>query len=269
MIKRYSLAILILVLLGLLFGCDVKKSDKDVQNIPANPTIVNNIQSNPTNPPETTSDKIQEKNDIILLRSVTERIHPSLPEFIFNIYGQEPIKSWYNYRIRKITIARADQPEKVMQEIILDKVSVTNDYPRIPNINTGGFYIEDMNFDGYKDIRLQLWVPAAPNIPFFYWIWDKDAAKFIQDKELEQIPSPRVDNENRTIVSYVRESAGTHSKFTYKYFGDHIKLIKISTVKSNYNKTVHITIRELKGDEMVIVSEIDKAEPIDVLKELE
>ena len=215
------------------------------------------------------ADDKQVKNDIILLRSVKERIHPSLPEFIFNIYGQEPIKSWNYYRIRKITIARADQPERVLQEIILDKVSVTDDYPSLPNINTGGFYVEDMNFDGYKDIRLQLWQPAAPNIPFYYWIWDKDASKFIQNKELEQIPSPKVDNENRTIITYVRESAGTFSKFTYKYFGEHIKLIKVSTIKSNYNKTVHITVRELKGDELVIILETDKAEPIDVFKELE
>ncbi|VBB08170.1 Hypothetical protein LUCI_3435 [Lucifera butyrica] len=221
-----------------------------------------------SNQPNLTGNYAQEKNEVLLER-VTERIHPSLPEFIFSIYGQE--KSGYDhfYRIRKITIKRADQPEKVLQEIIFDKTA-TLDFPKVYDINTS-FIVEDINFDGYKDIRLQLWHPAGPNIPYYYWIWDKDASTFIQNKELEQITSPKVDIANQTIISYVRDGAATYYKRTYKYLDGHIQLIKELMVE--YHKettgeiTTHITVRELMDDEMMVVAEYDKPGRIN-LKEL-
>src|ERR1700720_1454639 len=40
------------------------------------------------------------------------------------------------------------------------------------------FIIEDINFDGVNDIRLLQFLPAAPNLPYYYWIYDRKSGKF-------------------------------------------------------------------------------------------
>ena len=34
--------------------------------------------------------------------------------------------------------------------------------------------IEDLNFDGYSDIRLLQYLPETANIPFFYWLYNSE-----------------------------------------------------------------------------------------------
>lgn len=270
MTKKYAVVLACWVLSGfLLSGCNVENTGtRGLEKSLEQPAGVNGStpQANPS------GGKIRLQEEVTLLRTLTEKIHPALPEFIFNIYGQKPVEPHQDYLIRKITVANADQPEKVWQEIILDKVARVDAYPSVPGLNSG-FYIEDLNFDGYKDLRLQLWRPAGPNIPYAYWLWDQSAAKFIPNKELEEILSPKVDHENHTIVSFIRDGS-TYAEFTYKYFGGHVKLIRSLTAeyRHNYNNktlTVHITVRERKGDEMKIVSELDKAGPIHLTEELQ
>ena len=70
------------------------------------------------------------------------------------------------------------------------------------NTDYSGLYIEDLNFDGYKDLRLQKGTPAGPNIPYLYWIYDPS-----QNEELEIILALKVDYENKRIISYTRGSA--------------------------------------------------------------
>lgn len=62
----------------------------------------------------------------------------------------------------------------------------------------GGVTALDMNFDGTKDLGLFAWIPAAGNLPYYYWLWNADAGEFqyayclcnaVPNAETEQITS--------------------------------------------------------------------------------
>lgn len=42
----------------------------------------------------------------------------------------------------------------------------------------GGLYVGDMNFDGVNDIGLFAWITTGANIPYYYWLWDKEEQQF-------------------------------------------------------------------------------------------
>ena len=104
-----------------------------------------------------------------------------------------------------------------------------------------------MNFDGYKDIRIQQFLPASPNVPYYYWLWDKESSKFIKNDDLEKITSPIFDSENKSIKSNVRANAGTYYDYEYKYIGNKLTLVRETEKIADPEKNVwHITIKQLE-----------------------
>ena len=75
----------------------------------------------------------------------------------------------------------------------------------------------DYNFDGYADIRTVEILPAGPNIPHLYWIYDPDKKLFVKDPiGLSQITSAEFDQEKREIRSFWRGSCCNHGLDIYK-----------------------------------------------------
>jgi hypothetical protein len=70
-----------------------------------------------------------------------------------------------------------------------------------------GFVLEDLDFDGDRDLRLMALLPAGPNVPYLYWLFDFETRRFIRNEALEIIVNPEVDLERRWIASRWRDSA--------------------------------------------------------------
>lgn len=79
------------------------------------------------------------------------------------------------------------------------------------------FIIEDMNFDRVNDIRLMRFMPAAPNTPYYCWTYDTVVRRFVRNRVLEEITSPRFDPKAKRIYSFWRGSCCDHGLSTYKY----------------------------------------------------
>lgn len=86
--------------------------------------------------------------------------------------------------------------------------------------------LNDINFDGYTDLMLVQLIPAAPNIPYYYWKYDKKKHVFERDTTLEDITSPNFDPDQQTITSFWRSSAVDHGVSTYKYIDGQITLVE-------------------------------------------
>ncbi|MBZ9687442.1 hypothetical protein G9F72_014015 [Clostridium estertheticum] len=176
-----------------------------------------------------------------------DKIHPSFPEYKFKVYGQ---KKDALYSASKIEVY--NEVEKKVQELAFSATST-------PDGNQLGIVIEDMNFDGYKDIRIQQFLPATANVPYYYWLWDKETSKFIKNNELEKITSPVFDSESKLIKSNVKGNAGTYYDYEYKYIDSKPTLIReIERIADLEKNLWHITIKELVEKEMRVTKKYDE-----------
>lgn len=78
------------------------------------------------------------------------------------------------------------------------------------------FKIEDMNFDGKQDFRLMEFLPAAPNVPFLFYIYNPKTKLFEHSPEYEKITSPTFDDEKEQINSSWRDGCCRHGRDVYE-----------------------------------------------------
>lgn len=128
------------------------------------------------------------------------------------------------YYTTKITIKNAERGT-VIQEIVPSEYTYFKDNPSCFSDDLG-FVMEDMNFDGYIDIRIAEFLPAGPNIPYACWVWDEDIGQYAYHPKLSEITSPEVDDENELIYSFGRASASEHFEEYYRYIDGTLTLIK-------------------------------------------
>lgn len=182
-----------------------------------------------------------------------KQISKKLPAFDFAVQGYRT-KDGYDYVAKSITISNKG---KVIQKIKLVKDELTG-YPTSFDKNFG-FTIEDMNFDGYKDIRIIQYVPAALNISYCMWVWDPKTSQFKEDNDLEEILSPEFDHSKKLIHSFTRGSATDHYEDVYQYIHGKLSLIKsIATGYVNEDDTknpYHIEHQLIKGKWKLIKKE--------------
>lgn len=189
-------------------------------------------------------------NEIIL--TIKEKIHSSLPAYELKVYGKRklsgiPTQTYLS--AHKIAVYKPGG--ELLQEINFDAT-------RTLNGDSLGFFLEDMNFDGYKDIRIQVSTPPGPNIPYYCWLWDNSAAKFVKNEPLEKITAPNFDQDKETITSFVRAGAAHHLEYTYKYIGGVPTVVRVKERKGemvNGEIIMRYITRELRDGELVVVED--------------
>lgn len=118
------------------------------------------------------------------------------------------------------------------------------------------FSIEDMNFDGVEDIRIMQYLPAGPDIPYYYWLYDVKTKKFEPDKALEEITSPVFNHKTKSIKNEWRGSATMYGTSTYEYING--KLAKTEETTKDYDGQgfVTIIIKKRVKNKLVVTSRI-------------
>jgi len=127
-----------------------------------------------------------------------------------------------------------------------------------PYKNSNYFQTEDINFDGYKDIKLLILWGATGNEVYDFWLFDPNAEKFIFNSQLSKAGNP-IPNENtkELVNSWVGGMAGkVHGKETYKFIEGKLMLIKEEhQVWVQEKKHLLKTIKEMVNGEMAIVNQ--------------
>lgn len=114
------------------------------------------------------------------------------------------------------------------------------------------FIIEDINFDGFNDIRLLQFLPASPNLPYYYWTYNSKTKMFDRQKALEDITSPEFDPQKKLIYSFWRGSCCGHGQRTYRYVNGKPTLIEESEIKEEDDKII-TTVKKLVNGKMKLV----------------
>jgi hypothetical protein len=141
--------------------------------------------------------------------TIRHRIHPSLPEFTFTVQADRAAASNEAVRVRRIEIrsGTATEPFQIIDGLEAE-TPLSAGQPELDLI--------DMNFDGYMDMRMVAFRPAGPNTPYLNWLFDSVSGRFVESRELNEIPSPEFDPASRQIRSSWRDGATRYGTDVYE-----------------------------------------------------
>lgn len=179
--------------------------------------------------------------------TVTETIGEGMPAYHFTALGH--VGEWSSHADR--ILVTDTQSGALIQEIVISDVEEW-DFPQIAHDGASfGLFVEDVNFDGFKDMRLEADEGNSGVKAYYYWIWDNQAKQFKWNEAFCVIGSPVVDTVAQTITTpQYRDNASTYNAYTYRIENNVPVLIK--TVQTFYPDNVHVkeTTRELADGEM-------------------
>jgi hypothetical protein len=190
------------------------------------------------------------------------KIHSSLNNYVFEVTGLQSSPK------KKMTIYIKGKA-KPIQAITLTEENVGCDTVGISD-DEFTLTVEDINFDGYKDLKMLCTRGGAGRESFTYWLFDKATGKinFRSNIELSQ---PRIDRAKKEIVEYENwgDAGVLHIIRYYKFLNDTFTLFRevdqTEHVYKGDETYYHKVIKELRNGEMVVV--VDKLVSMDEIGE--
>ena len=143
------------------------------------------------------------------------QLHDSLPPFRFDM------RMYYNrrtdgYSVDTVTVSNSETGE-VLQTISIPELSKFGNTCISVYDEERGFSLEDVNFDGYLDLRLFDTYSGNYRADWVYLVWEPEASRFVHDPRLNEISLASFDQENQLIYGMERGSAVEHYYHTYQY----------------------------------------------------
>jgi len=159
------------------------------------------------------------ESDVELLFETTAKINDSLSDFTFQGIGYLEDE---NYKFQELIIINSETGQ-VINSFYLPNYTLFGEL--ISGENLVIDFI-DMNFDGYKDLRIFDRANGNWNLHYIYFLWDNDINAFVIDGQLGSLGLPRFDEEKQLIYSMARGSAADHWYYTHKYIDGVLTLIE-------------------------------------------
>ncbi len=114
-------------------------------------------------------------------------------------------------------------------------------------------YVEDVNFDGYADLRVMKYLPGGANVPYFFWLYNPSTAKFEESKAFEVVMSPQVDLAKKELISRQRVSAAEYVTEYYKPRGNFPVLVRREERVYESDGSSVLKVFEITGGEQKLV----------------
>lgn len=146
---------------------------------------------------------------------------------IFKVYVDSVLSSDgvnYDSNIKLISVYNK-KDNKLLQTITPPENSFSSLMPKEQI-----FLLNDFNFDGSTDFMIIQFIPASPNIPYYYWIFNKKDQQFQRDSTFDEITSPDFDPKQKLITSFWRANCCDHGLSSYKYIKGKLTLIEETEV---------------------------------------
>ena len=187
-------------------------------------------------------------------RDFKVKIGKSLPEFTFSfIFASDANESPIG--ISRIEIRRGKE-KRILQTIMGKEIADSDD-----QFDNYRFGTEDMNFDGYLDLLLEVGNEGSGGAMYEVWLYDPKSGTFKANQELEELFNPVPDPETKTITSYSWGGVSETSEETFRF--ENNELIPLREVKKEYDDSLKQFIRTITLYNHKKVSSVT----IDTLKE--
>jgi hypothetical protein len=166
----------------------------------------------------------------ILFHEITAQVKDDMPFFMFRASGEykqytEPPRSNREPLpyITDLEIINAET-NAIVNHFNYDYLEARMELLGIPEDN---YQIEliDMNFDGWKDVRIFVVPNGTWNKSYLYYIWDAENALFIEDPyHLGSLALPMFDEDTQLVHSSGKDSSADHWFYTHKYINGDLVL---------------------------------------------
>jgi len=123
--------------------------------------------------------------------------------------------------------------------------------------------VEDIDFDGDDDLRLVQFIPAAPNVPYYYWRYDERSGTFERDTTLEEITSPEFDHLTHRITSFWRGGWRQYGTSVYAYIDGNVTLVEQREIRDDPDRpglSILTVSRLIDGKMVTTVEELPSEE---------
>lgn len=153
--------------------------------------------------------------------------------------GKDAPNVFWTIEAGNISIYTADSSRKLLRQIPYDA-------HYLPLHDRDRVIPEDMNFDGYADLKMMASRGLA-NVYYACWLWDQAKQNFVLHEKLSQLASPRFDAGTKTIFSFNRSSATDSTEATYTFRNGKLRPLKI--IEQAYDPAGNVVIaREYSVD---------------------
>lgn len=154
--------------------------------------------------------------------TITDRLREDMPEFTFCLTADYNL-NLETYELQTLTVSEG---ETILQTISIPEMTSfgqTAIYDFMAD--TLGFSLEDLNFDGYQDIRLFDTLNGNYREESIYLVWNPEKQQFENDTRLNAITLATFDQEKQLIYGMERNGAVCHYYSTYQYIdGEPVKI---------------------------------------------
>ncbi|MBZ0200297.1 MAG: hypothetical protein K8H86_10545 [Ignavibacteriaceae bacterium] len=181
--------------------------------------------------------------------SKIEKFQRSNINFDFSIELQgEPIDTTGEiWNVRGIDIYQNDSPEPLQKIINLNTLTpVGSDF-------SGGFMVDDYNFDGTADFRLIKFDRNTDEVKYLFWLFDKNEKKFVHCFLLDSIPSPQFDYSNSLIFSEHQTDSSLTSD-SYKFIDGTPQIFERS-IKTISDDSIRVKYYRNEGGKLIFINE--------------
>jgi hypothetical protein len=170
-------------------------------------------------------------------------IRPNLPVYKFHLIADAASNTIVRIEIRR---EKDDSHSQILEVENVESPYRGSEY----------FGTDDINFDGYQDLRLLAWWGVTGNSGYIYWIFDPKTGKFVENKELQDLSNPIPHPKTKTITtSSVGGMAGRiHFLNTYSFEKSKLTLIRTESQDWDEKKKHFVkTISERRNGKMVVI----------------
>jgi LysM repeat protein len=187
----------------------------------------------------------------------TTTIHPELPSFTFILQGEPETErsktgATIPVKIKMIEIQKAKQSQP-FQLITTDAKPTITPATAETKVDIA-FHVEDLNFDGYRDLRLMVEPVDTNQAKYAYWLYDPRRGRFVANEALSAISSPEVEVENQQIKSFWRDSASHYGMDIYQWLKEQPVLVQ-QEERLYTDEGLKVVMKKRINGEMKVVSE--------------
>jgi hypothetical protein len=196
-----------------------------------------------------------EETPEIKVYETRRRLSPDAGEFVFALDTYE-LEAFYT---KTITVKGAGG--KTVQKIETADFNDGEDASTYNDDPDERILFEDLNFDGWDDMRIVRYIGAGANIPYIVWLWDTGKKQFVYDEALSELVNIQADKDAKTIKSGGRYSAAEYGENDYKYIDGKLTLFKsvVCTYLDGEDEgMVEEVTSELKNGEMAETGRVKK-----------
>jgi LysM repeat protein len=155
----------------------------------------------------------------------------------FNVCGTPDLQTSGNMKISTVKVYQRVEDVPSGTTILSQDITLPASITTSTAINNAAsLIVGDMNYDGNDDFRIVEFLPAGPNIPYLYFLYDPATKTFVYNEAYRKITSPEFPGSNQ-IRSQWRENATKWGIDTYTITNNTPTLTQRETWEAIANST--------------------------------